>query len=405
MISNTFKTISADKPWSAVKAAFTEAGLRVDDNSTPESPYAIIRYIKGRTDTTSPLTAASRSVVWDTLANRPVSVTPRKSVAGEALPETETTDGFRIEAFVDGVMIGMFWDKYSNSWRLHTRSVIGAQTRFFSQTKTFATMFAEATKDLDYAALDKSCSYTWILQHPENRIVVPVDRPRAFIVGVSRIAEDGVVECVACDQPAYAVAEIKGLRTWDNVRTRLAEWNATYRHGAQGFVIHDLNTGDRWKVRTAEYNRVRGLRGNSARRDYLWLDLWHVNSLNDYLALYPEERVSANATIERWKRATNDVFHIYNDVFKARSLPKSAIPPKYRPLVFGLHTKYMEELKPAGRTVDWRTALEYMNSRDTAQKIFVLNWDVRQAAAQLGLSSIPVEPATVVGTVVKTDTE
>lgn len=33
-----------------------------------------------------------------------------------------------------------------------------------------------------------------------------------------------------------------------------------------------------------------------------------------------------------------------------------------------------------------------MNGRDTAQMLFVMNWDLRQTAQRLGLSAIPLEP-------------
>lgn len=397
--------------WSALSAYLSseEGGnLRVDDASTPENPFALIRYVKGRSDLTKPHVRAYRSVVWDTMENRPVSVTAPKSCDGESLPaaaSSDSTAGYTITHFVDGVMIGLYWDNYNHRWRIHTRSVLGAQSRYFSQTKTFATMFMEATPDLDHDALDKRCSYTWILQHPENRIVCPTDRPRAYVVAVSRICADGAVSWEPLDAVPHAVRTVSGLNTWADVAARLAEWNTRFRHSAQGLVVYNTATGERWKVRTAEYNRVRQLRGNSPRRDYLWLNLWSTAKLHDYLTLYPEERAAANATVDRWKRATNDVYHIYVDVFKARTLAKSAIPPKYRPLVYGLHSKYMDELKPAGKSVDWKTALEYMNSRDTAQKVFVINWELRQAAQQLGIGSIPIEPPVSVGTTVKEDAE
>jgi hypothetical protein len=95
---------------------------------------------------------------------------------------------------------------------------------------------------------------------------------------------------------------------------------------------------------------------------------------------------------------------MYVDVFKARSLPKTAIPPKYRPLVYGLHNKFMTELKPAGKTVNWQTVLEYMNSRDIPQMLYVINWDARNAQQQLGLSSIPLEPPTTAPTTTLTET-
>jgi hypothetical protein len=96
-----------------------------------------------------------------------------------------------------------------------------------------------------------------------------------------------------------------------------------------------------------------------------------------------------------------DAYHIYVDAFKARSLARTAIPPKYRPLVYGLHGLYIETLKPAGRSLDWKAALEWLNARDTAQILFVINWELRTAAKSLGLASIPMEPATTVGTTVE----
>jgi hypothetical protein len=137
------------------------------------------------------------------------------------------------------------------------------------------------------------------------------------------------------------------------------------------------------------------MRGNSARRDYLWLSLWRTNTLRDYLVLYPEERGSANAIVDRWKNISRTVYNLYTDVFKARSLPKGQIPPKYRPFVFGLHNMYINELKPQSKTVDWAAALQYMNTRDTAQALYAINWEVR---AQNQMQAIPLEAAAVMET-------
>jgi hypothetical protein len=187
------------------------------------------------------------------------------------------------------------------------------------------------------------------------------------------------------------------LKTWDDVRNRVADWNLRFKSGVQGIHIKDA-TVRRCKLRTQEYNRVRALRGNSARLDFLWLSAWRSNSLPAYLALYPEERAASMATIAKWKLVTNAVFHMYVDVFKARSMSKAAIPPKYRPLIYGIHNKYMTELKPAGKSVDWRAVLEYMNSRDIPQMLFVINWDLRQVQQQTGFPQLPLEPPATAGT-------
>lgn len=400
-MNSVFATLASTyTTWSALKAYLTseEGGsLRIEDASTAESPFALIRYVKGRSNMTLPHVRAFRSVVWDTLDNIPVSVTPYKSADGEGLPAAGPGDGLRIEHFVDGVMIGAFWDKYSQRMRIHTRSCLDGLCRYYSQTKPFSAMFAEAMGSARLTGpLGPGQSYTYILQHPENRIVTPVRAPRVHVIQIAEIDHLGGVRDVT---PAKNFQTIDGVSSWADLRAKMEDWNARFRHAMQGVVVKNVETGERWKIRTPEYNRVRKLRGNSPRRDFLWLSEWRNGILPAYLDLYPEERTDAEAVVARWKRATSDVYQYYTDVFKARTLPKTAIPAKYRPLVYGLHTLYMETLKPACQTVTWPTVLRYMNDRDTAQMLYVINWELRLAAAAggAGAAAIPIEPPSVLG--------
>lgn len=395
--------LSVYKTWPALTSYLTSAeggSLRIDDVSTSENPYALIRYVKGKSNLALPHVRAFRSVVWDTLEHRPVSVTPFKSTDGEILPEDGCPNDYVLEYFVDGVMIGMWFDKYNNKWQYHTRSTIGANCRYYSQTRSFRTMFEFAMRGLNWDTLDREACYTWVLQDPENRIVVPVKQSVAYCVQKAKIDATGVVSLSQCEPSLNPVMRLgPGLTTWSDVRSRVSDWNTRFKHCVQGIHIKDA-TGRRWKLRTQEYNRVRALRGNSARLDFMWLSAWRSNTLPAYLALYPEERRMSDATITKWKQVTNDVFHLYVDVFKARTLGNTNIPPKYRPLVYGIHNKYITELKPAGKSVDWRAVLEYMNSRDIPQMLYVVNWDMRQAQQQMGTPSLPIEPPAIAGTAV-----
>lgn len=397
--SNVYASLIRDYPsWEALKTYLTGEGLslRVDDaGAMPDSPYALIRYVKGQSNMESAVARAFRSVVWDTLAHRPVSVTSWKSADGESLPESEAfSDSYRVETFHDGTLIGLFWDSYSSAWRIHTRSVLDARCRYYSERTTFADMFWTKFSDV---RLDRTQCYSFVLQHPENRIVCAVAAPRAILTDRCAIAEDGTVTWSAGDisPPPPGLA----FTSWDSIRGRLAELNGRFRHNFQGFVVKTAD-GRRWKIRTAEYNRVRALRGDSPRRDFLWLAAWRNETLRDYLTLFPEERTAANALVNRWKDVSKDTYTVYCEAFKARTLDRKNIPQKYRPLVYGLHGLYMETLKPAGKTVDWRSCLEYMNSREVPQMLFVLSWEFRAAQRVTAAAVIPIEPPVAVGTAV-----
>jgi hypothetical protein len=183
--------------------------------------------------------------------------------------------------------------------------------------------------------------------------------------------------------PGYVPVDIPG------VISMIASMRGSVRY--QGVVIKDANQPlKRWKVRSQVYNQVRKMRGNTARRDFLWMDLWSKGGLEEYLKFFPEERRPTTDLLNRWKAITQQVFKIYVDAFKARTMDRSQIPAKFRPLVYGLHNLYMTSLKPAHKSLDWRACVQWMNERDTAQKIFVLNWDLRQSAQTVAL---PLEPA------------
>lgn len=392
------RLIAAYPTWAALSSHLTssEGGrLHVQDNTNDTEAYALIRYVKGKSNFDVPHTAAFRSVVWDTRAHRPVSITPYKSAEGECTPLSATAEGYICEPFFDGVMIGAFYDTYSSRWRIHTRSTLDAGCRYYSQTKTFAQMFEEACPQAYADGWDKALCYTFVLQHPENRIVCQVRTPTAIPVQSLKITLDAPM----FERTFTSLVAPLSIATWEDARKYThARVSGPLNH--QGIMIRDTH-GNRWKLRSTEYNRVRHLRGNSPRLDFHYLNLWRSNLLDEYLRQFPEEKFAAKVVQDKWKTITNAVYHTYVDVFKARSLAKSAIAPKLRPFVYGLHNLYMTELKPAGRSVDWKTTVKYMNDRDTPQMLYAINWEVRAAAAK---SPIPLEPASVLGTQV-TETE
>ena len=73
----------------------------------------------------------------------------------------------------------------NDKWEIATRSNIGANCRF-NNHKTFREMFFEAAeaKGFTFDLLEKDYSYSFVLQHPENRIVVPFDKADLVLVEI-----------------------------------------------------------------------------------------------------------------------------------------------------------------------------------------------------------------------------
>jgi hypothetical protein len=342
-------------------------------------PLALICYDKDETDMTSPLAAAFRSVVWNMFTNRPVCAGPVRGLALDAsAAEVPGGGAFVAEDFVDGVMINQFHD--GDRWRVATRTQIDAAGAFYGKTP-FAELFADAfvASGLRLDDLDKTLCYSWVLQHPKERIVVaaPYGVPRLFLVEASRIAADGEVTLLTAAERRSAlpvdgaagdklVPVTHDLTTLAAVRERVTAWGRRLKAGWQGIVVKAAD-GTRYKLRSDEYNEARLLRGNQAKLSYLWLERWSEGKINQYLRQYPEEQHEAEAIVNRFKAVTQEVYDVYQAIYKRREYPLGRASRKYRKLIWEMRQKGIKGFFPDIRT--------FMNEQDVARKLWLVNYE------------------------------
>ena len=76
-------------------------------------------------------------------------------------------------------MINVFWNKYTDGWELATRSNMVESVNIIWIVQKRLDMFLDAMNyiGLEFADLNKNYSYSFVLQHPENRIVIPIESP------------------------------------------------------------------------------------------------------------------------------------------------------------------------------------------------------------------------------------
>ena len=358
MFPQTFAT--SDELFAYLRSA-AGGSLLVRDTDT--SPYAVIYYNKKTSNMALPHVQASRSVVWDKVANQAVFVAPAHGRKFGQAVDDKVTD-FVAEEFVDGVMINMFYA--GGVWTLATRTQIGATNNFYG-TRPFAELFWEtfASVGLTQEDLNPAATYSWVLQHPEERIVV------AAPYGIARLAlvqvTGPVSEKLQAFQPEkYALATLEDVKEFVTAegRRRGVQW--------QGVCLKTAD-GRRYKLRSNEYDEARFLRGNQAKRPYTWLELWSRGKLPAYLRIYPEEQCDADAVITNFKGCTQELHDLYMTVYRRKELPLGQAPQKYRKLLWDAHKANKGAYFPALR--------QFMNEQDTARKLWLVNYEVRYAPA------------------------
>jgi hypothetical protein len=343
--------------------------------ATPDSPLALIHYDKETSDMTVPHVGLFRSVVWNTNTNRPVCIAPARGLAfSKAVEESVDPAGVAtvVEDFVDGVMLNMFYDGVR--WRLATRTVLDAECTFYG-SRSFAHLFWETfdATGLDITRdLTTDATYSWVLQHPEERIVVSPTYgiPKLYLVSATGGALSERLQAL--------IPQKHTLATLEDVKERVAAWGKRFGPQWQGVVLKTPD-GRRFKLRSNEYDEARHLRGNQAKRAFVWLERWGQGRLPAYLRLFPEEEHEATSVVERFKAATKEAHETYLKVYRRHELPLGQAPQKFRKLLWEAHQ--------AGKGAYFPTFRQFMNDQDTARKLWLVNWDLRYGAAAAGIEA------------------
>jgi hypothetical protein len=344
--------------------------------------YVIIRYVKGQSDLRSALVGQFRSVVWDTVANRPVSWAPPKAQEG---PPPLHTDLAAVEDCIDGCMIQAFLTRAApTELRLATRSSLGAENRFYSE-KTFRALFEDAlaatpmrTPDaltmqlrevLDGDADAQSVFVSFVVQHPEHRVVVRVRSPDLHIVHMGLVGSTGqlriwdtvsAVPQVALRRlaiPRYSMTRFESL---EEIQTLMSQTAVQHGFRWQGLVFKSA-TGLRWRLRAPSYVAIRSLRGAEATAVERFLRLRAEGTIVEYLKHYPEEKQTFWAYEKTLRARTQTVFNAYCAVHKAHTVAFRDLPAAYKTPVHHMHVQYLNELRPAGKKVLLGGAIAVVN--------------------------------------------
>lgn len=370
---NTFKELTST--YTTTDALFawlrSPAGGRLLIHEDLTTPIALIHYDKKVSDLSMNHVPQFRSVVWDMRTNRPLSVAPPRGDPIVILTDADMS-GATTEDFVDGIMINMFHD--GSRWRIATRSQLDAPGHFYG-TRSFSELFWETfnSKGLgDMSQFDLSVCYSWVLQHPQERVVVAPTYGIAglWLVGARLIHPDGYVHELNVPIPTLDRFRPAGhkLDTSDQVRDRVYAWGRRFGHAWQGLVVKTAD-GRRFKGRSIEYKAARALRGNQAKLPFLWLERWGEGRLTAYLKIYPEEAIEADAVVGRFKQTTQELYDLYQRVYRRRELPLGEAPRKYRKLLWEAHAAHA-----GGYFKDLRA---FMNEQDVARKLWLVNYETR----------------------------
>lgn len=322
-----------------------------------------------------------------------------------APPKSQNTETIKIssdekyvsEQFVEGTMINMFYENENNNWQIATRTSVGGKLNFYMENgykseETFSSMFDEIVSEVCpnlKDKLNKKYIYSFVIQHPKNRIVKPVVEKRLYLVEIYEI--DGLTVKIKNDEMEELVKEVSNVRLprripvkseteFIDCKETCASMNTKY--SIVGVILKDKD-GNRYKFRNPNYEHVRRLRGNQPKLQYQYLALRQEGKIAEYLKYYPEQKRVFNEYRNLMHDYTNQLFANYFKCYVKKERELKTFPENYRTHMYKLHHEhYIPDLMPKKEGINRTYVINYFNGIHPAKQMFVLNYSKRKQTIQ-----------------------
>lgn len=291
------------------------------------------------------------------------------------------------------------WSSHEDGeWEIATRSTVGGRTSFYQdeEAPTFRKMFLEACieSEFEFDCLPKrdeggcAYSYSFVLQHPDNRLVTVIDKPKLYLVAVYRI--DNKMGCVS-EVDLEQVKAWEGLaktgvvyperysKTWESYDELTESFRKCLEpYDKVGIMIKNIETGERCKFRNQVYEEIRFLRGNQPKFQYQYIQLRRQGEVKKFLKYYPEKRKDCEKYRTMIHRYTDTLYNNYCECYIKKQKPLIEYPENYRTNMFLLHKKYLDEYRAKKGHIGMPVVINFVNTMEPSHLMHVLNYNVEK---------------------------
>lgn len=326
-----------------------------------------------------------RSVLFDKYDL--ISFSPIKSIEEDEFFKKVNLYDCNAEELVEGTMINCFFNKHSNMWELTTKTIVGAETSFTKGGNTFKSMFEEAFQkhNLTWDVFNSDYIYSFVLQHPENKIVNIIGEPTLYLVDVfcvsntidtthvhyvdfrHHIATSKITDYV--NTPKQIDIKDKDMA---NIKRFYCSNNSSY--STMGIVFkHGFY---RYKLRNPSYEYLKKLKGNSPKLQYQYLSLRKEGKVKEFLRYFPNYKESFTVFRNQLHNATATLWKNYISCYVRHDAHLRDYGYQYRPHMISLHNDYLNKYLPEKRCISRHVVISYINTLETPRLMHLINYNI-----------------------------
>jgi hypothetical protein len=359
-----------------------------------------------------------RSVILDATDNTVVCVAPPKSVTFERFKEIAVN--VNITEIIEGTMINLFYNQRLASWEIASKSAVGGNYWYFrteydgGKQMTFRDMFIDAlgaapgSQLNDIAILNelpKSKIYSFVLQHPNNHIVLKIFRPELYLVAVyEQMPIDAEGDIKMRIIPLSEVRNYDFNKCVNNVIhfPREIDFNECVNSAIQipgetrkfdytlefydnvfyvGYMLTDMDSGLRTAVLNPKYAEIKEIRGNHPNLQYQYFALFQTGKLNEFLWYFP----NYHNLFYKFHLQSMDFIQKVHDAYVSYHIQKRGKQVRIEKAIFHHiyklhHEKYLPSIQNGGEPViiTRKVVADYFNAMEPKEKLYHVNYKLRR---------------------------
>lgn len=279
------------------------------------------------------------------------------------------TSDICVNEFIEGTLIHLFYDFRINSWEIATKSAVGGDYWFYRTNysdecvqMTFRDMFIEALTsncktDLNdvkcFDTFDKSKSYNFVLQHPENHIIMPITHPNVYLVGVYNLNALNEISYISPFEyekwDCFTNSNVSNIIRFP----KKYNYNLTYEELTRiycssysghntlipstiGLILTDTTTGIRSVIMNPIYEAIKELRGNNSNLQYHYFHLLKTNNITLFLTYFPAYKTLFEYFNREYNKLITNVHQCYYKHYVLKNY-ENVVSGIYRTHIYRIH--------------------------------------------------------------------
>jgi len=337
-----------------------------------------------------------RSVIYSHPQHHLLSLGPGKTTPSDIFcKKYHCFENIYVNEYIDGTMVHLFYDKRRKMWEISSKNHVSGsqkiQKGFVKTKKTLLDMFKEA---LGYDSNDslqcisllkyfpKHYCYQFVLLHPENTILYPIEHSMGYLVAIYDITPKthralNIPQCIFEQWDFLQNSRIlfpkqKKIESWDDIsKHQLSIFNDA--RNICGYMALHVESGERAKFMNPQYIQAKELNKSSPHLGLYYLCLHKQNLVKDYLEYFPKFRKTFRKFQQIFQDYIEELHSAYLVKYVWRNSMGGKMNEKYLPYVNDIHRDlYISSLRSSRTKVTKPLVYQYMLKKPPAELLYIL---------------------------------